>query len=112
MKIKMNMSLISIAQQETVKMAMADFKAYFTEQDLVKIFAEKFDVDCYGEVIKCDVEAFLINDWDEDSSFMVDIILRNSIKFFTLHFYVDEHNGMYSVNSDPLLHEMVEYKMA
>ena len=113
MKIKMNKDLVSIAQKETVKNAIADFKGYFTENDLVRMYAENFGYEFYFtsyDVLKCDVSAFLQNDWTENAAFSVDMVIETAVYFIKIHFYVDEENGMYCINNDPILREMIVYK--
>ena len=115
MKIRMDKDFVSIAQRETMKMAIADFKSHFTENDLVRMYAEEFNAEYLFypcEVLKCEVSAFLQKDLADDASFMVDIIIRTTTKFVTLHFCIDENNGDYSINREPILREMKEYKMA
>lgn len=111
MKIKTDKKLISIAQQETVKIAVADFKHHFCEDDLIREYAEAFDVDVYGKVIECDIVAFMVADDGDNCSFMIDLTVRNSLSFTTLHFYIDCLDGEYSVCKAPNLHEMVKYEM-
>lgn len=104
-----------IEDKTAIKEAIADFRASLTEQGLARMYSEAFDVDTWGEVLRCDVSAFVASsymmDCGLDCSFMIDMIIKTPTKFITLHFFIDEMDGQYHVCEVYNLHEMQVYEL-
>ena len=109
MTIKMNKEYTTIARANTIKEKMRDFKAYFTDADLLRMFVETVGEDIHGEIIKCTVEAFNANDYTDAASFYVQIIVDGIVDFHRVRFFIDEDKdtGTYAINpvGDLLTHE-------
>lgn len=103
MKIKIDKDYTSKKQEIFVKECIEDFKERFTENDLADAFGVEFGKDVIGEVLKIDVSAFASDYHSENTSFKIDIVLMDSISFKKLHFYLDEDNRIYTINTDRIL---------
>lgn len=111
MTVKMDAKCVTPEDKAQVKQSIADFKANLTAEDLRILYSGTFNKDTWGEVIKCEISAFLA-DWDVDCSFMIDMIVETPTKFITLHFFIDEIDGQYHVCEEANLHEMQVYELA
>lgn len=105
MKCTTNYDYTAKHQRETIKNAIAEFKGYYTENDLVRLFTEEYNIDLIqGDVIQCDVSVFPADFLVTKITFCVDIVIRDCIGFSVMHFYVDRNeNGTFSHHRDPLV---------
>lgn len=99
------------SQLPTIKEKIKDFKSYFTDNDLLRMYTESTAIDIDGEVIKCTVSAFAANYVTNEASFMVEMIVDCLANFHRIRFYIDETEGTYAFNSDELLitHDLFGY---
>ncbi len=114
MKITINKDYTAVAQLPAVKEKARDFKAAFTDNDLLRMFTEATDDHTIygGEVIKCTVEAFAANYQTDAASYQVTLIVDAVTDFHRIRFYLDETDEGYKVNTDEILlcHEI--YRVA
>lgn len=112
MKITVNKEYTAAAQFDTIKEKAREFKATFTDNDLLQKFTEATGDHIYGgEIIKCTVEAFAMNDYVDAASFHVTMIVDGLTDFHRIRFFLDEKDGGYEVNTDEILlnHETYRY---
>lgn len=114
MKIKLDKEYTMGYQFETVKKAMADFKGYFTDDDLVRMYRESFEEIPHSEsVVECNVKAFSSNCYDDNTTFQIDILTKVAyLEYHELHFYIYTDNGSYVIDQDDLLHHDHTFKFA
>ena len=102
MKFTIDKNYTFASKMQLVRDKIKDFKAYFTVNDLVRMFTETTNEYVSGDVIKCDIEAYQARAYSDDVSFQVDLIVDELIQFSRIHFYIHEENGVYSIYNDPL----------
>lgn len=113
MKITINKEYTTNAQLPTVKEKAHDFKAAFTDNDLLQMFTEATDHRIYGgEVIKCTVEAFAANNSNNATSYHVFLIVDALTDFHRIRFFLDETDEGYKVNTDEILYSHEIYRVA
>ena len=100
MKITMDKQMTTLDQVAPMKEAMKDFKARYTDGDLRRVFYDFLDeIKNYdaataigGEIVKCEVSAFPINNfcWI-GANYAVEITICNFFNGYAfLRFYVDQ----------------------
>lgn len=114
MKITVNKEYTAAAQFPAVKEKARDFKAAFTDNDLLRMFTEATDDHTIygGEVIKCTVEAFAANYINNAVSYHVTIIVDAVTDFHRIRFFLDEKDDGYKVNTDEILLTHEIYRVA
>lgn len=112
MKITLNKEYTLASQVPSVKEKMKYFKAIFTDGDLLKMFCETTDANIDGRIVECSVEAFASNEYTNDASFLVSMIVDRFIEFRRIRFYIDEDENTYRVNEDPILLSDERYRFA
>ena len=100
MKITIDKSLTTVSFMPTIREKIKDFKAYFTEYDLLRMFTEEFGYYVSGDIIKCDVEAFQANSYSNEAHYMVSMIVDELVQFTRISFFIHAEDGTYSINPD------------
>ena len=78
--------------------ALKEFRACFTKNDLSRMFYENFFEDSIVcEVLNMDVEAMPIF---EGYSFSIDMVIKTFNAFEEIHFWIDETEKGYSINNE------------
>lgn len=113
MKMLIDREFVTLAKVDLVKRALKEFKDHFTESDLIQMHNEEFDCSCGGEVLKCTVTGFNSNNYNDDVSFAVSMILDGCMEFIKIGFYVDYNHETFSIahDNDDILHTYEVYKM-
>lgn len=92
MKIRLNKEYTEAWMVETIKDAMKDFKAMYTDGDLKRAFEDATDIDTgySADIIRCNVDAFDAGyAFDNKPVFAVDMLMEKHDGFTKIHFYVD-----------------------
>ena len=112
MKITIDKDFTPISRLKDLKAAIKDFKARYTDNDLVAAYQDAFDVsDGYGyDVLHTDISAF----WDNatrSAHYSVNIILwLPRIAFVTYHFYCNPDGASLNISEDSVLRDTVVYR--
>lgn len=113
MKITINKEYTAAAQLPAIKEKAHDFKAALTDNDLLQLFTEAADSPIYGgEIIKCEVEAFAMNNVNDAASYHVTMIVDGLTDFHRIRFFLDETDSGYKVNTDEILLTHETYRIA
>lgn len=99
-------------QLPNVKEKLNDFKIYFTDNDLLRMYTETADTNVDGTILKCNVEAFAANSINNDSAFYVQLIVDNFLEIHRISFFIDEHEGDYAMTKDEMLITHQRYNLA
>lgn len=92
MKITVEKQFTTLALLPQVKADMKEFKARYTDIDLLNAFIDATDiVDPYAaDILRCDVEAFPAGtDFNDETHFFVEMVTFSYAKICVLRFYVD-----------------------
>lgn len=82
----------------TYREKIKQFKAYYTDNDLRQMFERFTGINIYGDIIKCDVEAFPVDRANDDAYFYVTIITDALTTFQRTRFYIVEQDGQYALD--------------
>jgi len=122
MKITIEKRLTTLDKLERTKQQAKEFKAMYTDGDLLRMFRDAIDGWEYGysdEIIRCNLEAFPGGTMETDEThYSVDMVLEGYKRFTKLHFYITQ-SGEVDVRevwngSDGLMkmYSIEEYKAA
>ena len=100
MKISIDKNNTVVSLLPLVKEKIKEFKSYFTEGDLLRMFNESTDRYLGGEIIKCDIEAYAMFSLSEDVTFYVEIVLDEIVCFDRISFFINYENGSFSFHDD------------
>lgn len=100
MKITIDKKNTTISNLPNVKEKIKEFKTYFTDNDLLRMFNESTDRYVGGEIIKCDIEAYSSSYLDDDVSFYVEIVLDEVVCFTRIRFFIDAKEGTFFFHDD------------
>lgn len=92
MKTKIDRDLTTLAQLGAVKDDLKEFKARYTDNDLLTAFVDVTNiVNPYGgDILSCEVEAFPAgSDFDNRTAFGVELVVRHANEFCVVRFYCD-----------------------
>lgn len=92
MRIRINRAYTEAWMVETIKDAMKDFKAMYTDGDLKRAFEDATGIKTgyNADIIRCNVEAFDAGYvFGHKPSFAVDMLMEKYDGFTKIHFYVD-----------------------
>lgn len=92
MKITVEKKYTTLEKLPQVKADMKEFKARYTDNDLLNAFVDATDIiDPYAaDILRCDVEAFPAgSDFDDETHFGVEMVTFTYAKVCVLRFYVD-----------------------
>ena len=90
MKITMDKKFTEVYYMDQVKNDMKEFKARYTDGDLLRAFIDATGQWASGDIIKCDISAFTAGYlFDNVTSFCVNMIVDEYSSIVRLHFYVD-----------------------
>lgn len=108
MKIKLDKNYTKDYQIENVKRAITDFKGYFNEKELLRMYEETFgDISIYSsrKIVETNVSAFASNDYTDDVSFLVEMLICIEYReYHELKFYVGACGDIYTISEDENLH--------
>lgn len=107
-----NREYTTAAQLLNVKEKLNDFKTYFTDNDLLRMYTETADINVNGTILKCKVEAFAANDITDDTAYHVQLIVDDFIEIHRISFFVDEREGDYAMTIDEMLITHQRYNLA
>lgn len=100
MKIRIDNKNTTVANLPTVKERIKQFKSYFTESDLLRMFNESTDKFLGGDIIKCDIEAFSSSYDASDVSFYVELVLDECVCVTRIRFFIDSASDSFSFHDD------------
>ena len=100
MKITIDKKNTTMYQLDNVKQRIKDFKSYFTDSDLLRMFNENTDRYIGGDIIKCDVEAYSSSYLEADVSFYVEIVLDELVCFTRIRFFIDSNEDSFAFHDD------------
>ena len=100
MKITIDKKNTTISQLSNVKERIKEFKSYFTDSDLLRMFNENTDRYIGGDIIKCDIEAYSSSYLDDDVSFYVEIVLDELVCFTRIRFFIDSKDNTFAFHDD------------
>lgn len=105
MKITLDKTSVCVANVERVKEAMKDFKAKYTDNDLLRCFNDAFGEYIHGEILKCDVSAY--ERWFcGDIGFNVSMIIHSFSEIDEIGFFMCDDE----VNTDAILKTLRRFK--
>lgn len=100
MKITIDKKNTTISQLSNVKEKIKEFKSYFTEGDLLRMFNESTDKYLGGDIIKCDIEAYSSSYLDDSISFYVELVLDECVCFTRIRFFIDSTDNTFAFHDD------------
>lgn len=94
MKITIEKRLTTVDKLERTKQQMKEFKAIYTDGDLLRMFRDAVDGWEYGysdEIVYCKLEAFPGGTMETDEThYSVDMLLEGYDTMTKLHFYISQ----------------------
>lgn len=94
MKITIEKRLTTLDKLERTKQQAKEFKAMYTDGDLLRMFRDAVDGWEYGysdEIIRCSLEAFPGGTMETDENhYSVDMVLEGFKRFTKIHFYISQ----------------------
>lgn len=102
MKCTINKEYTRPSQMQGVKDAIKEFKATFSEADLLRVYTENMEKeylfpDGFYEILKTECNFFPSNDYTyTDVSASIDIIVMGLCNFHKIHFYMEFVDNMWS----------------
>ena len=100
MKITIDKKNTTVAMMPTVRERIKDFKSYFTEGDLLRMFNESTDKYLGGDIINCDIEAYSSATFSDDVNFYVGMVLDECVCFTRIRFFIDSTAGSFNFHDD------------
>lgn len=100
MKITIDKKNTTIANLTTVRERIKEFKSYFTEGDLLRMFNENTDKYLGGDIIKCDIEAYSSSYHNSDVSFYVELVLDELVCLTRIRFFIDSIDNTFAFHDD------------
>ena len=101
MKITIDKNNTTIAKLPLVREKIKQFKSYFTEGDLLRMYTENTDRYVNGDILKCEAEAYQSYTFSDDVNFYVEIVVDEVIAFSRIRFFIREENNTYVFHEDP-----------
>lgn len=103
--------MTTVSKVSRTKEALKQFRAKYSPEDIARLYAETFNDYVYGDILRLHVDAFPSSNlsYEDRTTFRVEEILFNGLRFLTLHFYIDSEG---TVTEDELLHGLETYKRA
>ena len=102
MKITIDRENTTIAKLPLVREKIKQFKSYFTEGDLLRMYTENTDHYVSGDILKCEAEAYQSYSFSDDVNFYVEIVVDKVICFSRIRFFIHEENNSYVFHEDPM----------
>lgn len=100
MKITIDKKNTTVAMMPIVREKIKEFKSYFTESDLLRMFNESTDKYLGGEIIKCDIEAYSSSILSDDVNFFVELVLDECVCFTRIKFFINSEGDTFAFHDD------------
>ena len=100
MKITIDKKNTTVANLDIVRERIKEFKSYFTDGDLLRMFNENTDHYVGGEIVKCEIEAYSSSYFDSDVSFYVEILLDEFVCLTRIRFFINSTEESFSFHDD------------
>ena len=100
MKITIDKKNTTLYKMTEVRERIKEFRTYFTEADLLRMFNESTDRYIGGDIIKCEIEAYSSSYLDSDVSFYVELVLDECVCFTRIRFFIDSTHDSFSFHDD------------